>query len=254
MGVFRPMRSPTRNTGSLRKLQYVNGARDACEAGERGKHWGMAAVITVEPHPLLEVGAFVTRLSRPLEVIETPARIVALMASGARAPFEMTGAVKAATRDMLRHAGFKPAGRSKPASEYLAAAFAEQRFPRVNAVVDTCNVVSLWSGLPISLVDADRLEGALVIRAAPAGTSYVFNPSGQVIDASGLVCLWDERGPSGTPVKDAQRTKTHGDSRNVLAIVWGTQALLGRTAQTVRWYRELVGAIEGAVIEDVSLV
>jgi DNA/RNA-binding domain of Phe-tRNA-synthetase-like protein len=138
----------------------------------------MAVVITVEPHPLLEVGAFVTRLSRPLEAIATPAQVEALMSSGAGAPLQVAEAVKTATREMLRQGGFKPAGRSKPASEYLAAAFGEQRFPRVNAVVDACNVVSLWSGLPISLVDADRLEGALVIRVAPAGTSYVFNPSG----------------------------------------------------------------------------
>jgi DNA/RNA-binding domain of Phe-tRNA-synthetase-like protein len=74
-----------------------------------------------------------------------------------------------------------------------------------------------------------------------------------VIDASGLVCLCDEQGPSGTPVKDAQRTKTHGESRNVLAIVWGTRGLAGRTAETVRWYRTLVATIEGAVIDDVEL-
>lgn len=214
----------------------------------------MSVSIQVEAHPLLEVGAFVTRLSRPLEAIATSAQVEALTASGAVGPMAVGEAVNTAVRDMLRHAGFKPAGRSKPASEYLAAAFAEQRFPRVNAVVDTCNVVSLWSGLPISLVDVDLLEGALVIRAAPVGTSYVFNPSGQVIDAGGLVCLWDERGPSGTPVKDAQRTKTHGDSRDVLSIVWGSRALAGRTAETVRWYRELVGTIDGAAIEDVELV
>jgi DNA/RNA-binding domain of Phe-tRNA-synthetase-like protein len=214
----------------------------------------MSVSIQVEPHPLLEIGAFVTRLSPRLEAIATPAEVEALMASGAGAPLVVTEGVKVAVRDLLRHGGFKPAGRSKPASEYLAAAFGEQRFPRVNAVVDTCNVVSLWSGLPISVVDVDRLEGALVIRVAPAGTSYVFNPSGQLMDASGLVSLWDERGPSGTAVKDAQRTKTQGDSRNVLAIVWGTRALTGRTAETVRWYRGLVGTIEGAVIEDVERV
>ena len=145
------------------------------------------------------------------------------------------------------------AERSKPASEYLAAAFAEQRFPRINAGVDACNAVSLWSGLPISLVDLDRASGAFTVRAAPPGTSYVFNPSGQVIDASGLVCLYDGDGPTGTPVKDAQRSKTHDGSRRVLSIVWGTRALPGRTAQTVAWYRALVGAIDGAVVHDVTV-
>jgi hypothetical protein len=167
----------------------------------------MAIPIAVEPHPLLEIGAFITALPRPLGEIAAPPAIAAPCGAGAgaAAPMASSDAVKTAVRDLLRHAGFKPSGRSKPASEYLAAAFAEQRFPRINAVVDACNAVSLWSGLPISLVDADRLSGPLAIRAAPAGTSYVFNPSGQVIDASGLLCLYDGEGPSGTPVKDAQR-------------------------------------------------
>jgi DNA/RNA-binding domain of Phe-tRNA-synthetase-like protein len=213
----------------------------------------MAIAIAVESHPLLEVGAFVTALPRPLGEIAAPPAIAAMCSAGAAAPMASSEAVKTAVRDLLRHAGFKPSGRSKPASEYLAAAFAEQRFPRINAVVDACNAVSLWSGLPISLVDADRLSGPLAIRAAPAGTSYVFNPSGQMIDASGLLCLYDGEGPSGTPVKDAQRTKTHDGSRRVLSIVWGTRALAGRTAEAVRWYRALIGAIEGAAIEDVAL-
>jgi len=213
----------------------------------------MSISIVVEPHPLLEVGAFVTRLPRALAEIAAPPEIAALCGPGAAAPMGSSDAVKASVRDLLRQAGFKPSGRSKPASEYLAAAFAEQRFPRINAVVDACNAVSLWSGLPISLIDTERLTGALAIRAAPPGTSYVFNPSGQVIDASGLVCLYDGEGPSGTPVKDAQRTKTHDGSRSALSIVWGTRALAGRTGEAVRWYRALVGAIDGAVIEDVTL-
>lgn len=213
----------------------------------------MPLAITVDPHPLLDVGAFVTDLPRPVGEVAAPPAIAALCGPGAAAPMAISEAVKTAVRDLLRQAGFKPAGRSKPASEYLAAAFAEQRFPRINAVVDACNAVSLWSGLPISLVDVDRLRGPLAIRAAPAGTSYVFNPSGQVIDASGLVCLYDADGPTGTPVKDAQRTKTHDGSRRVLSIVWGTRALPGRTAEAVGWYRGLVGAIDAAVVEDVSI-
>lgn len=213
----------------------------------------MALTLTVEPHPVLEVGSFVTQLPAPLAEIAAPPVIAALCEPGAAAPMASSEAIRTAVRDLLRATGFKPAGRSKPASEYLAAAYAEQRFPRINATVDACNAVSLWSGLPISLVDVDRLVGGLSIRAAPAGTSYAFNPSGQVIDASGLLCLYDAEGPSGTPVKDAQRTKTHDGSRRVLSIVWGTRALPGRTAEAVAWYRALVAAIPGASIEDVAL-
>ena len=113
---------------------------------------------------------------------------------------------------------------------------------------------SLHSALPISLVDVDLVApGPLAIACAPAGTSYVFNPSGQTIDASGLLCLFDPAGPTGTPVKDAQRTKTHAATRATISIVWGTRALAGRTAAVTAWYRAVVERIDGAVTEDVAL-
>ena len=92
-----------------------------------------------------------------------------------------------------------------------------------------------------------------MIRIAPAGTSYVFNPSGQTIDAGGLLCLYDAQGPTGTPVKDAQRTKTGGATVAALTIVWGTNALAGWTTRTTRWYRDLASKITGTTIEDVAI-
>src|SRR5262245_36025994 len=119
---------------------------------------GMPLTITVESHPLLEPAAFVTRAAQATSRHETPAAVAGLATREARAPLSTSDAIRTAVRDLLRHGGFKPAGRSKPASEYLVGALAEDRFPRINALVDTCNVVSLHSGLPISLVDVDRLE------------------------------------------------------------------------------------------------
>jgi hypothetical protein len=48
-------------------------------------------------------------------------------------------------------------------------------------------------------------------------------------------------------------TTTHDGSRAVLSILWGTRALAGRTSEAVRWYRALIAAIDGAVVEDVAL-
>jgi DNA/RNA-binding domain of Phe-tRNA-synthetase-like protein len=211
-----------------------------------------AVAVAIEPHPLLDAGLFVTRLAAPTGSIATPPAIAALASASAVAPLASSDEVRAAVRALLRHGGYKPAGRGKPASEYLIGAATEARFPAINAVVDVCNVVSLHSGLPISLVDLDLLSGALRLAIAPASTTYAFNPSGQVIDASGLICLIDAVGPSGTPVKDAQRTKTHADTRTTLTIVWGTTALPGRTAATVRWYRELLASVPGAIVEGVA--
>ncbi len=215
----------------------------------------MSLTLEIEPHPLLEIGAFVIRTPRPLAELATPTEIARLAEPGADAPLAASEQIKTSVRDLLRHGGYKPAGRGKPASEYLAAALAKREFPRINALVDTCNVASLHSGLPISLVDLDRLDrnGVLTIRIAPPGTSYVFNPSGQTIDAGGLVCLYDAQGPSGTPVKDAQRTKTDGATVAALTIVWGTNALAGWTTRTTRWYCDLARQIAGSTVDDVAL-
>jgi DNA/RNA-binding domain of Phe-tRNA-synthetase-like protein len=216
----------------------------------------MALTIAIAAHPSLECGVFATRFDRALGELATPDAIArfAVDATHERgAPLTSSDTVRAEVRQLLRHGGFKPAGRSKPASEYLHAAAMEGRFPRINAAVDACNVVSLCSGLPISLVDLDRTVGALAIAVLPSGTCFPFNPSGQVIDASGLVALVDADGTSGTPVKDAQRTKTSDGTRRALSIVWGTKALPGRTARAVAWYRELVATIPGASLEEVEL-
>jgi DNA/RNA-binding domain of Phe-tRNA-synthetase-like protein len=213
----------------------------------------MSLTIVIEPHTLLELGAFATRFSTPLAAVEASDTIRSLCVGSSGAPLTCSDQVRGAVRELLRVGGFKPAGRNKPASEYLAGAAAEGRFPQINTAVDACNAVSLHAGLPISLLDIDRLVAPLSIQVAPVGTTYAFNPSGQVIDASGLLCLFDAEGASGTPVKDAQRTKTHDDTRTTLSIVWGTKALAGRTGETTRWYRELVAAIPGATVEDVTL-
>ena len=127
-------------------------------------------------------------------------------------------------RDMLRQSGFKPTGRNKPASEYLRKALAEKWLsPQtgINAAVDICNVVSLHSGLPISVIDINKTSGPLNIEHLSHGTSYIFNPSGQLMKGGGLLALCDTIGPSATPIKDSQRTKTDFNTIETLSIIWG---------------------------------
>ena len=208
----------------------------------------MGTTLEVAPHPLLEVGAFVTRFVQPL--VQLPP-----FTPPPASPPTISDSERAAVRALLRHGGFKPSGRSKPASEYLQAAHAESRFPTINAAVDACNIASLHWGLPISLIDLDRVVGAkLRIAVCPPDTSYVFNPSGQTIDASGLLAVLDDEGPTGTPVKDAQRTKTHDGTTRTLAVIWGTNALPGRTREATQWYRALVATIPGTTNDDVAIV
>ncbi len=211
----------------------------------------MTTKIRIAEHPLLDAGVFLTRHPEPLGEAPSPEWLLALHAADAEAPLERSEDVRAAVRDLLRHGGYKPTGRGKPASEYLVRAAGENGLPRINAAVDVCNAVSLHSGLPISVVDLDLAVPPLSIAIAPPDTTYVFNRAGQEIRVDGLVCLFDAEGPCANAVKDSQRTKTHDATRNVLTVVWGTNALPGRTAETVRWYRELLERT-GAATEDVD--
>lgn len=161
---------------------------------------------------------------------------------------ELRGAVRA----LLREGGFKPSGRSKPAAEYLARAAGEGNLGSINLAVDVCNVVSLHTGLPISVVDRDLALPPFRLGVAADGDDYVFNPSGQILDLKGLLCLWDAQGPCGSPVKDSQRTKTHPGTLRTLSVVWGTHAVPGASARAAAWYHELLRAC-GATVQEVSL-
>lgn len=198
-------------------------------------------MLTVAPHPLLELVAFVTTFPRPLgECPSPPALLAGLALEFADAQLRSDDAVRAAVRDLLRHGGlFKPTGRSKPASEYLIKA-ASEGLQGINAAVDACNVASLHSGLPISVVDLALVVPPLRVELAPAGFSYVFNRSGQEIAVGGLLSLCDAQGPCAGPVKDSQRSKTNADTTRTLSLVWGSVALPGRAAATASWYRELL--------------
>ena len=201
-------------------------------------------MLTIAPHPLLDLAAFTATFAQAMESLPERPEIASLLAPGATAPLAAPNdAVRKLVRDLLRHGGFKPTGRNKPASEYLSKASEAGRLSSINPAVDIANAVSLHSGLPISVVDLDRLEPPLSVAIAAAGSSYVFNPAGQIIDVSGLLCLIDARGPCANAVKDAQRTKTTPDTRRTLSLIWGTNALPGRAAEAERWYREHLAAV-----------
>ncbi len=184
--------------------------------------------VQVAPHPLLDAAAFLAECPKPLGELLTPPSTLSLLALDAPAPFpKADDATRGAIRDLLRHGGYKPTGRGKPASEYLLRAVGEGALKSINAVVDVCNVVSLHSGLPISVIDIDLAKEPFSLAIAKQGDRYVFNATGQEIDVAGLLCLFDAQGPCANAVKDSQRTKTTPATRRTLWVVWGSIGLRG---------------------------
>lgn len=195
--------------------------------------------LVVAAHPTLSLGAFTSTLPEDSDATPSPAWLTALLEPGANAPLASDDLVREKIRDMLRAFGYRPSGRGKPASEFLL-----RGVRSINRLVDVANAVSMHSGLPISVVDIDRLapsDEPLRVAVAQPGEEYVFNASEQVIALAGLPCLYDATGPCANAVRDAQRTKTSATTRRTLSIVWGSRELGDRTQQTVAWYRQLLG-------------
>ena len=202
--------------------------------------------LNVHPHERLELGLLAARCEPGLA---SPEWLRGLLAADAPAPIEREEAVRGAVRDLLRSKTYKPTGRGKPASEYLVRAAEEGKLGSINAAVDLNNVVSLHSGLPISVVDVERLHPPLEVGLAGEGASYVFNASGQKIQVDGLLCLMDAEGPCANAVKDAQRTKTDAQSGELLYLLWGTREISGRTRAALDWLAELAERVGLTAVE-----
>ena len=197
-------------------------------------------MIEIAPNQRLLARYFTAEFPKPLQDCPATERVLRLLRKEDSPGFAPDDAIKAAVRNLLRLGGFKPTGRSKPASEYLEKAFQEGYLNPINAAVDVCNAVSLHSGLPISVIDLDLAQAPYEVKIVPEKVSYVFNPSGQELDLQGLVCFWDAQGPCGSPVKDSQRTKTHAETRRTLVLIWGSQDIPERVDAAELLYRELL--------------
>lgn len=133
-----------------------------------------------------------------------------------------TPEIKEAVRNLLKTGGFKPSGRNKPASEYLAQAAREGRFPFINNLVDINNLISLRTGLPISLLNTEAVGENLLLRYGREGERYVFNSGGQEIELKGLICACngDKDEPLGNAVKDSMSGKIKEHTADVVAVIY----------------------------------
>lgn len=208
-------------------------------------------MLTYDDHPLLYQAAFATTFPAPLADLGVPDWLQALLVLEADSPVSRSEELRRAARDLLRHGGYKPTGRGKPSAEYLVRAATEGSLSSINAAVDACNVVSLASGIPISVVDLDLVATPLRVGIVESG-SHVFNASGQEIRLDGLLCLHDARGPCANGVKDAQRTKTHGGTTRTLSVLWGPRAFAEVVETSLAWYRELLERLGAGTVPAVT--
>ena len=180
---------------------------------------------SLDPSPVLPALIWAEGIAAPLPTEETPAFLTKILTEAVVAGEEFVpAALRKRVRKMLRHGKYHASGRGKPASEFLLRAALAGSFPLVNGPVDVNNTISLVSGLPGTIFDADLSGTHLLLRRGRPEESYTFNRSGQTIDLQDLLLVCRRVGeawePCGNPVKDAMSTKIHPETERVIAVLY----------------------------------
>jgi DNA/RNA-binding domain of Phe-tRNA-synthetase-like protein len=123
-----------------------------------------------------------------------------------------------ATRAAYKALGKDPARYRGSAEALLRRVIAGKGLPRINAVVDIINLVSVESRLAIGLYDLSHVSGDIVFRAGRAGETY--KGIGKYdLNLEGLPVFCDALGPHGSPTSDSERTMVTSETKHVLAVI-----------------------------------
>lgn len=139
-----------------------------------------------------------------------------------------------ATREAYKALGKDPARYRGSAEALLRRVLSGKGLPRINAVVDIINLVSVESRMSLGLYDLERVSGEVTFRAGRAGESY--KGIGKYdLNLEGLPVFCDDAGPYGSPTSDSERTMVRMETQRVLAVIVsfaGDAALDGWPART----------------------
>ncbi|HLZ13000.1 MAG TPA: phenylalanine--tRNA ligase beta subunit-related protein [Candidatus Acidoferrum sp.] len=141
-----------------------------------------------------------------------------------------------ATRSGYKALGKDPARYRGSAEALLRRVMAGKGLPRIHAVVDIINIVSVESRLPIGLYDLAHVQGDITFRAGRAGETY--KGIGKYdLNLEGLPLFADDLGPHGSATSDSGRTMVTPATKSVLAIFvsFGGPENLERYAERMKW-------------------
>ncbi|NWF95257.1 MAG: hypothetical protein HXY34_03860 [Candidatus Thorarchaeota archaeon] len=130
-----------------------------------------------------------------------------------------------------------------------------QNLWRVNNVVDTINLASAYTRIPISLIDLAATRGELVVRKAEAGETFSRIGGSNTVcqgtelvlaDAEKIVCF-------GFATHDSELTSVRPETSDVLVVLYAAPAVTGEMLaeaadltrrMAVRWLTGEVGQCE----------
>ena len=123
-----------------------------------------------------------------------------------------------AIRDLFVAMGDNPE-ENMTAVENLGSLLLRGGLPSINSVVDSCNLASLQTLLPIGVYDADRIIGTLMLDLSDAGEDYVPIGIEKEVLNEGLLILRDDEGVISRPMyKDSKKTMINEETKNAYII------------------------------------
>ncbi|MEM2741143.1 MAG: phenylalanine--tRNA ligase beta subunit-related protein, partial [Nitrososphaeria archaeon] len=128
-----------------------------------------------------------------------------------------------AYRDFFWKIGIDPT-KVRPASEALIRRILlEKPLPHINMLVDSYNLASIVSGVPIAAFDENKILGELFMRNAINGEEFLGIGMEKPILLNGteIVICDKEKLVAIYPYRDADSTKITGETKNVIFLVCG---------------------------------
>jgi len=123
-----------------------------------------------------------------------------------------------AIRDLFVAMGDDPE-ENMTAVENLGSLLLKGGLPSINSVVDSCNLASLQTLMPIGVYDADKIIGELMLDLSDAGEAYEPIGIDKEVLAEGLLILRDDEGVISRPMyKDSKKTMITEETKNAYII------------------------------------
>jgi DNA/RNA-binding domain of Phe-tRNA-synthetase-like protein len=139
-----------------------------------------------------------------------------------------------ATRAAYKALGKDPARYRGSAEALLRRVIANKGLPRINAVVDVINLVSVESCLPVGLYDLAAVSGAILFRAGRTGETYK-GIGKYELNLESLPLFADGIGPHGSATSDSERTMVTASTKSIVALI----VSFGGAADLPRWTQRM---------------
>ena len=145
-----------------------------------------------------------------------------------------------ALRQFYWRIGIDPT-KTRPSSEALLRRLLKKELPMINNLVDSGNLASAKTIVPIGIYDLNNIVGDLILRTADSGEEFMgIGNKAAKLDA-GIPVLADDEGVIHLyPHRDSKRTRITEECENALVVACGApgikRKLLETALESVRFY------------------